>query len=117
MNASRTVLVTVTAAAGLAAIGHVAKGGGLDKGLFRIGAGGLVAAAMLSIAAEVSPQVAGSMGWLILTASALVYGGPAFEGISHAIGSGPVPFTNSTNPKDYPVPPRAGAGAGSLSLP
>lgn len=80
-RAKRYVLVGVGGSSLLAVIAAYRSGG---RPSTRIGVGALAAGVILSVIAEVQPDLAGALAMLMLTASAFALGGGAWAGITAA---------------------------------
>lgn len=79
-RAKELVIVGVVSTGVIAAIGQVGKTNSLPSS--RIGYGVFIALALLSLLAEVAPEVAASFAMLILATSFFVYGTPAFAALT-----------------------------------
>jgi hypothetical protein len=85
-QAKRYVLVGTIGAGGLSAIAAFRRGGIPST---RIAIGTVAAGVLLSIAAEVVPDLAGAFALLLLVTAAFVLGGDAWTGISAATAPTP----------------------------
>lgn len=80
-QAKRYVLVGVGGAAALAVVDAYRRG---ETPTPRIGVGAVAAGVVLSVLAEVVPDLAGGFALLMLTAAAFAVGGGAWKGITAA---------------------------------
>lgn len=90
-HAKRYVLVGVAGTGALAVVASYRRG---DTPDVRIGVGTVAAGVLLSVLAELVPDLAGGLALLMLTGAALATGAGAWEGIRAA--TAPAPITPTT---------------------